>query len=103
LLCWFASIFLCGCSQQHYFQNKNSFIRGGYAEEVLMQIDEGLTDGCEISNSDVQTSLIAKSPDAIVSDDRLVSGKIMEKWVVHSCKKKSFIHCFNRGKSRRYG
>lgn len=87
----FASVllfYLCGCSQQQYFQNKNSFIRGGYAEEVMMQIDGGEVDGCEIASTDVQTSLIAKSSDAMLSDDRLISGKIIEKWEVHGCNKK---------------
>lgn len=54
----------------------------------MMQIDEGLIDGCEAVPIDVQTSLIAKSPDAVLSDDRLISGKIIEKWVVRGCNKK---------------
>jgi hypothetical protein len=81
-------LWLCGCSQQQYHQSKNSFIRGGYAEEVMMQIDGGLYDGCE-TGPDIQTSLIAKSPDATLSDDRLIAGKIIEKWVVHGCNKKT--------------
>jgi hypothetical protein len=82
-------LWLCGCSQQQYLQNKNSFIRGGYAEEVMMQIDGGLIDGCDISPSNVQTSLISSSSDAVLTNDQLISGKIVEKWVVHGCNNKN--------------
>lgn len=53
-----------------------------------MQIDGGLYDRCETAPIDIQTSLITKSPDASLSNDRLISGKIIEKWVVHGCNKK---------------
>lgn len=81
-------LLLCGCTQQQYYPSKSSFIRGGYAEEVMMQIDGSQIDGCDIETSDVQTSLISRSPDATLTDDRLVSGKIIEKWVMRGCNNK---------------
>ncbi|HSH98265.1 MAG: hypothetical protein ACAH07_04490 [Methylophilaceae bacterium] len=80
---------LSACSQQQLIQKNASYIRGGYAEEVMMQMGEDTVNQCSIDLSNIQTSLISRSYDAKLVDGRLVSGKVVERWNVHNCEKQN--------------
>jgi|SRR5450830_822127 len=80
---------LTACFQQQVIQKNVSYIQGGYAEEVILQMDEDLIGQCGINISDIQTSLISRTSDAKLVDGRLVSGKVVERWNVRDCEKQN--------------
>jgi hypothetical protein len=80
---------LAACSQQPLIHNNVSYIQGGYAEEVVMQMDEDLIGQCGIDLSNIQVSLISPTIDAKLVDGRLVSGKVVERWNVRDCEKQN--------------
>ena len=75
----------CGCSHQQLVQNTASYIKGGYAQEVTLQMGADTPVTCDIDPSRIQTSLISRSSDARLVDGRLVSGKVVERWNVNNC------------------
>ena len=80
---------LAACSQDQLIQKNTSYIQGGYAEEVVLQMDEDLIGQCGIDLPDIQTSLISRTSDATLLDGRLVSGKVVERWNVRDCEKQN--------------
>jgi len=80
---------LAACSQQQLIQKNASYIQGGYAEEVILQMDEDLIGQCGINLSDIQTSIVSRTSDTKLVDGLLVSGKVVERWNVRDCEKQN--------------
>ncbi len=80
---------LSACYQQQLIQSNTSYIQGGYAEEVVLQMDEDLIGQCGINVSDIHATLISHTSDAKLVDGRLISGKVVERWNVRDCEKQN--------------
>jgi hypothetical protein len=75
----------CGCSHEPLVQNVASYIKGGYAQEVMLQMGDEASATCNIDPTHIQTSLISRSSDAKLVDGRIVSGKVVERWNINNC------------------